>query len=182
MNPRQRRLTADAEMMRSEFAGHPNVTVEPLGWEPPERYRVHLRLPTVRIDDATGQPAVAHDTSIVVTLPAGYPREKPLCTTETPVFHPNIGGRAGDEICIADYWVPSQTLVDIVAKIGSMLQYQLYNVKSPLNAIAAQWVIDNPDAFPIGDVQLFQAEPAVEVLDGRAGGSNDDGADTHGLE
>jgi hypothetical protein len=168
LNPRQRRLTADADLMRSGFAGHPNVTVEPLGWEPPERYRVILRVPSVRIDETSGQPQLSDETAVVVTLPSGYPREKPFCTTESQVFHPNFGGRVGDEICIADYWVPSQTLVDIVVKIGSMLQYQTYNVKSPLNAVAAQWVIDNPDAFPIGEVQLFQAEPEIEVLDGLA--------------
>ena len=182
---------ADAEMMRTEFVGHPQISVEALGWDPPEEYRVTYRLNGVQPDPSTGQPVIADVHQIHIKLPAEYPRSKPYCTTQTAVFHPNFGQRAGDEICIGDYWTPAQTLVDIVVKIGEMLQFQAYNVKSPLNAVAARWVAENEGVFPVGDVELFQAEPDIaltgevdgaEVAEALARADNDadaraDGAD-----
>lgn len=165
MHPRARRLMADAELMRTEFAGHPYITVEPMGWEPPEQYRVTYHLLGVRTDQTTGQPVTADTHVIVITLPAGYPREKPYSTAQTPVFHPNFGPNAGDEICIGDYWTPSQTLADIVVKVGEMLQFREYNVRSPLNAVAARWVAENESIFPIGDIGLYQAEPEISLGD-----------------
>jgi hypothetical protein len=44
-----------------------------------------------------------------------------------------------------------------------MIQFQLYNVRSPLNAVAARWVAQNESIFPIGNVELFQAEPEVAL-------------------
>jgi len=163
MHPRVRRLLADAELMRTEFAGHPNIHVEPVGWDPPEQYRVTYEVPGVTTDPASGQPVVAEVHRAVITLPAAYPREKPYSTMETAVFHPNFGPNAGDEICIGDYWTPAQTLVDIVVKIGEMLQFQEYNVKSPLNALAARWCAENDSIFPIGSIVLFQAEPEISL-------------------
>jgi len=163
MHPRVRRLLADAELMRTEFAGHPHIQVEPMGWDPPEQYRVTYQVPGVSLDPATAQPVVTEVHRAVITLPASYPREKPYSTMETSVFHPNFGANAGDEICIGDYWTPAQTLVDIVVKIGEMLQFQEYNVKSPLNAQAARWCAENGSIFPIGTIELFQAEPEIAL-------------------
>lgn len=163
MNPRLRRLMADAEMMRTEFAGHPYIAVEPIGYDPPEQYRVTYRLNSVLLDAHTGQPVVSEQHQAFITLTAAYPREKPYAVMQTPVFHPNFGPNAGDEICIGDFWTPAQTLADIVVKIGAMLQFQMYNVRSPLNAVAARWVAQNEAVFPIGDIELFQAEPEISL-------------------
>lgn len=171
MHPRARRLMADAELMRTEFAGHPYITVEPMGWEPPEQYRVTYHLLGVRTDETSGQPVTADTHVIVISLPAAYPREKPYSTAQTPVFHPNFGPKAGDEICIGDYWTPSQTLADIVVKVGEMLQFREYNVRSPLNAVAARWVAENESIFPIGDIGLYQAEPEISL--GAAGAEDE---------
>lgn len=162
MNPRMRRLSVDAEVMRTEFAGHPHITVVPEGWEPYERYTVHYGLRGVVLSPP-GQPSwsEAHTASIV--LPAAYPRQKPFCTMQTPIFHPNFGAIQGEEICLGDYWTPAQTLPDIVVKIGQMIQYQVYNVRSPLNAVAARWTAGNEALFPVGEIQLFQAEPEVTL-------------------
>jgi hypothetical protein len=161
MTPRHRRLLADADLMRTEFAGHPVVAVEPLGFDPPEQYRVTFNLPSARLDPVSHQPKIADRHSVLITLPASYPRDKPYCVTESAVFHPNFGANAGEEICIGDFWTPAQTLVDIVVKIGEMLQFQTYNVRSPLNALAAKWVAENESVFPLGTTMLFQAEPEI---------------------
>ena len=94
MHPRARRVTADAEQMRTEFAGHPEIQVEAVGWEPPEQYRVTFDLAGVKPDERSGQPVVAEHHQALINLPAAHPREKPYCTMETPVFHPNFGGAA----------------------------------------------------------------------------------------
>jgi ubiquitin-protein ligase len=163
MNPRLRRLVMDAQLMRTEFAGHPHIRVEPFGFDPPEQYRVTFALRGVAIYPTTGQPAVYEQHEALITLTAGYPREKPYSVMTTPIFHPNFGANVGDEICIGDFWTPAQTLPDIVVKIGAMIQFQLYNVRSPLNAVAARWVAQNESIFPIGNVELFQAEPEVAL-------------------
>lgn len=150
-------------MMRTEFAGHPYITVEPIGFDPPEQYRIAYRLNGVLLDSQNGQPIVSDHHQAFITLTSAYPREKPYAVMQTPVFHPNFGPNAGDEICIGDFWTPAQTLADIVVKIGAMLQFQMYNVRSPLNAVAARWVTQNENVFPIGDVELFQAEPEISL-------------------
>lgn len=163
MNPRLRRLIADAERMRTEFAGHPNIAVEPMGWDPPEEYRVTYRVPGVSLADGTDQPEIVDEHRVRIKLTAGYPREKPYFTTETNVFHPNFGQHAGDEICVGDDWTPAQPLPDLIIKIGEMLQYRQYNIRSPLNAVAGRWAAENQDLFPVGHVALYQAEPEISL-------------------
>jgi ubiquitin-protein ligase len=157
-----RRLTADAEGLRTEFAGHPHVFVTPIGYEPSDAYRITFSLPGIALD-ANGQPAIAQVHQALIQLVAGYPREKPVATMESAIFHPNFGPNVGDEICIGDYWSPAQSLSDIVVTIGELIQYQRYNTRSPLNAIAARWTAQNESIFPIGHVSLFQAEPEIAL-------------------
>jgi ubiquitin-protein ligase len=162
MNPRVRRLMADADAIRTEFAGHPHVSVTPIGPDPAESYRVELHVRGVTLD-GTGQPAVVNDHIVLIQLPATYPREKPFAVSESLVFHPNFAGEAGGEICIGDFWTPTRTLTDIVVAIGEMLQYQRYNTKSPLNAVAARWAAENQRIFPLGNIALFQSEPDISL-------------------
>jgi ubiquitin-protein ligase len=165
VNPRLRRLIADAERMRTEFAGHPNIVVEPVGWDPPEEYRITYRVPGVSLADDTDQPEIVGEHRVRIKLTASYPREKPYFTTETNVFHPNFGQHAGDEICVGDDWTPAQPLPDLIIKIGEMLQYRQYNIRSPLNAVAGRWAAENENLFPVGHIALYQAEPEIS-LDG----------------
>lgn len=140
--------------MRVEFAGHPNITAIPLEFEPADRYRVTYHVKGVTLD-ASKQPKVTEHHSVLITLVAGYPREKPVVCVETPVFHPNIGPGEAGEVCIGDHWAPAQSLVDVVVEIGRMIQYQKYNVRAPLNALAADWAASHEEIFPVGDTELF---------------------------
>lgn len=155
LNPRQRRLVADYEAIRAEFAGHAHVRVEPIGHLPPEAYRITYKLDGLRLEG--DQPVVANEHVVDLRLPLGYPREQPLATPETPIFHPNVSAT----YCIGDYWAAGQPLADIIAKIGDMIQYRTYNVKSPLDAVAARWVADNESLFPIGTAEL--GTPDIEI-------------------
>lgn len=156
MTPRVRRLTMEADELRTNFQGHPFIRVTPVGWEPAERYTVEYWVRGVVLSDGAAQPTFAEYFTASIVLPAEYPRVKPLCTMETPVFHPNFGARVGDEICIADYWTPSQSVSDIIVRIGEMLQFQDYNVKSPLNAVAARWTDSNRNALPVGTKEMVR--------------------------
>jgi ubiquitin-protein ligase len=161
--PRLRRLGADFERLTAAFAGHPRIVVQPAGPVPPERYRVIYNVPGLhQRPDNTLVRAGQH--VVDVTLPGGYPREKPYCTTASPVFHPNFG----NHICIADFWSPGQAIVDVVVQIGDMLQYKLYNTSSPLNAVAARWAVANIAHLPLGSLELLPLEPEVRLGTARA--------------
>jgi ubiquitin-protein ligase len=168
MNPRQRRLEGDYQRLTVAFAGHPHVRVEPIGPVPPERYRVVYSVAGLRLA-ADNQLVRVGQHVVTIQLPASYPREQPYCTTEEQVFHPNFG----NHICIADYWSPSQTLVDVIVQIGEMLQFRLYNTRSPLNAVAARWASENLDRLPIGSLELLPVEPEIRLRTVRTGALRD---------
>jgi ubiquitin-protein ligase len=69
----------------------------------------------------------------------------------TPVFHPNIDPQ---KICIGDHWSAGESLPQLIVRIGEMLCYQSYNVKSPLNAEAAAWAELNAETLPLQRVDL----------------------------
>jgi Ubiquitin-conjugating enzyme len=157
--PRLRRLEADYQQLLTAFSGHPHLRLEPIGIFPPERYRVVYQVPGLWLDRETNRIRPAGQHVVDIVLPAGYPREKPYCTTVQPVFHPNFGAY----ICIADFWSPAQTLVDVVVEIGDLIQYKLFNTRSPLNAVAAQWVNDHLSDVPVGHLDLGPQEPEVRL-------------------
>ena len=158
ISPRTRRLTSDYEQLRAKYDGHPSVRIDPIGTVPPERYRVTYTIPSLRLDDKN-RPLVVQETVVDLELPSDYPRSKPRAVAHGSVFHPNFG----EYVCIADFWSPSQGLTDIVAEIGQMLQWQLYNVQSPLNAVAADWAVKNKEELPIGNVDMLSAGSHFEL-------------------
>jgi ubiquitin-protein ligase len=159
MNPRLMRLNSDYEKIRTEFVGHKCVKVEPIGGTmPPEKYIVTYRIPGLRLD-SSGRPVKAFEHVAEIYLHADYPREKPKCTLRTPIFHPNFG----PYICIGDHWAAGETLADIIVQIGDMIQYRSYNPKSPLNGEAARWAVQNKNSLPVGNIDLLQAEPDIDI-------------------
>lgn len=164
MNPRYRRLKADYEKVRTEFAGNPYIKVKVLEGNPPEKYKVSYRLKGLKLDYDLMRPIETDWHEVEIYLHNEYPREKPRCTMLTEIFHPNIG----TWVCLSDYWAAGSTLMDIILEIGQLIQYQLYNPKSPLNAEAAKWVEENSNLFPIGNVELTQPEPEIFLSDPRS--------------
>ena len=158
MNPRLRRLQSDYDLVRETFSGHPHASGEPLGTgRPPESYRVEYRVQGLYLNGE--QPDYRDHHLVEIMLPLGYPAEKPYCVPLTPAFHPNIR----DYFCIADYWAAGTTLMDVIVKIGDMIQWRVYNPASPLDAIAAKWASEQEPTglFPIGNVDL--GVPDVEI-------------------
>jgi ubiquitin-protein ligase len=73
----------------------------------------------------------------------------------TPVYHPNIDP---SHVCVGDHWTAGERLVDLVVRIGEMLAYQAYNIRSPLDAHAAMWADLNPDKLPTDSRTIRPAE------------------------
>ena len=160
MNPRLRRLQSDYDLMREIFSGHPHVSIEPIGSHlPPESYRVEFRLRGLYLKG--DQPDYRDTHRVEIMLPRHYPAEKPYVVPLAPIFHPNIR----DYFCIADYWAAGTTLADVVAKLGDMIQWRVYNPASPLDAIAAKWAVEQEPSglFPVGNVDLGVADFDVQV-------------------
>jgi ubiquitin-protein ligase len=73
----------------------------------------------------------------------------------TPIFHPNIEPSA---ICVGDHWTAAERLTDLVIRIGEMLAYQAFNIKSPLDGEAAMWTDLNRNLLPTDNHDLHPPE------------------------
>lgn len=154
---RLRRLTADYEKLQAYAARHPRVRLVQANGDPPDRYQIEYRLKSLRMVNDELQEVTDH--LVEVTLPLRYPRLPPQCRMLTPVFHPNIAPHA---ICVGDHWGAGESLESIVIRIGEMLAYQSYNVKSPLNGEAARWIEENKARAPLDPTSLLpEEEPNV---------------------
>ena len=151
MNPRLRRLQADYNFIRDTFSGHERVRVTPVGSrKPPEVYEVEYSVRGLRMEG--GQPQHAETHLVELMLPRRYPAEAPYAIPRTSVFHPNIR----EYYCIADDWRAGTPIVDVITKMGDMIQWRDYNLASPLNDEAADWASlqDQSKVFPVGNVDL----------------------------
>jgi len=150
MSLRLRRLQADYEVVKALAHRHPAIEVEGVAGNPPDRYRLVYSVRSLR--EKADRLVIAKSHRVEVVLPAGYPRDAPLCRMLTPVFHPNIAPHA---ICIGDHWSAAESLDQMIQRIGQMLTFQSYNLKSPLNGRAAQWVERNLAKLPIDRTEFF---------------------------
>jgi predicted Zn finger-like uncharacterized protein len=150
---RLRRLKADSEKLQDYVRRHPRVRLVQMDGDPPERYQLEFRINSLRMVGSELQPVQSH--LVEVTLPRNYPRTPPQCRMLSPVFHPNIAPHA---ICVGDHWGAGESLESIIIRIGEMLAYQSYNVKSPLNGEAARWVEENKHRVPLDRVSLLPEE------------------------
>ncbi len=150
MNPRLRRLQADYQQVMSEYRDHPRVTVLNTECDPAEKYVIEYCVLGLVPEGENGfEQGDRHRAEVF--LPLDYPRRPPLCRMTTPVFHPNINPQ---KICIGDHWSAGQRLIDLIRRIGEMITFQSYNVKSPLNAHAAKWAEENISRLPLESVDF----------------------------
>jgi ubiquitin-protein ligase len=154
---RLRRLKADYEVLREFVRRQPRVRLIQSEGDPPERYQLEYQIRGMRQVDEQLQMVNSH--MVEIALPLNYPRMPPQCRMLTPIFHPNIAPHA---ICIGDHWAAGEPLWSMVARIGEMIAYQSYNVKSPLNGEAARWVEQNVSRLPLDPIVLsvFEASAA----------------------
>lgn len=145
MHPRIRRLNADHTKIKIVFESHPFVTIVDTEGSPPEKYTFEFRVAGLKPEgDSYFSESGEHRAEVF--LPKDYPRRPPFCRMITPVFHPNIDPQ---KICIGDHWSAGESLPHLIVRIGEMICFQSYNVKSPLNAKAAAWAEQHADELPL---------------------------------
>jgi ubiquitin-protein ligase len=154
--PRIRRLKLDYEQLQQRFAGWPLIRIVGTAGLPPELYRFQYLIRGVYVA-ADGAILERGEHLLEVNLSLGYPRRAPQCRMLTPVFHPNFDDSS---VCIGDFWAASESLDDLIVRIGRMIAYQEYNTKSPLNGLAAKWAAQNPNLLPV------DARPVAPPLGG----------------
>jgi ubiquitin-protein ligase len=153
-NIRQRRLKSDYKKLMNFFKEHPYIEINSLGEAPPEKYLVkYNNIRGLKLDEGKNTPTIITQHTVEIYLHSYYPRKAPQCTIKTPAFHPNISAGI---VCVVDDidWTPQYDPVTLIFRIGSMLQYQDYNLESPRNGTAANWVKRNKHIFPIGNISL----------------------------
>ena len=144
---RLRRLTADAQQMAAAFRDFPMIRVVSTEGDPPEVYRLEYHVKGLDRAKKPTQPPVPREQHLVeIRLTSDYPRVSPQCRMLTPVFHPNIDP---SHICVGDHWTAGERLVDLAVRIGEMIAYQAYNIKSPLDAEAAMWADLHAGELPV---------------------------------
>ncbi|MCS7032687.1 MAG: ubiquitin-conjugating enzyme E2 [Phycisphaerae bacterium] len=145
LSPRHRRLLADAEQIRRLFADCPHIRIVSMQGDPPDLYEVEYQISSLERDPrGKPRPRNLHLAQIQLTL--DYPRLAPRCTMLTPIFHPNINQST---ICVGDHWTAGERLADLIVRIGEMIAYQAYNIRSPLDGEAAMWADLNADKLPL---------------------------------
>lgn len=150
---RIRRLMVDAEQMAKAFTAQGPIRIKSATGDPPEVYQVEYRVKGLQ---KGWMGPKTRDTHLVeIQLTSEYPRVSPKCRMLTPVFHPNIDEST---VCVTDHWTAGERLVDLVVRIGEMLAYQAYNIKSPLNGEAAKWADLHPKKLPIDSQSLHPGE------------------------
>ncbi len=158
---RLRRLAADYDKLWNYVRLHPRVNMIQVDGDPPEKYQLQYQVKSFR--QRGDEVELAKDHIVEITLPRNYPRTPPQCRMLTPVFHPNIAPHA---ICVGDHWSAGESLESIVIRIGEMLAYQSYNLKSPLNGEAAKWVESHLEQLPSDEVcMLPEEEPEAPELE-----------------
>src|ERR1700756_3224607 len=145
LSPRIRRLKLDYESLQGRFTDWPVIRMIGTAGMPPELYRFQYSLRGLYVA-GDGSILERNEHLLEVNLSLGYPRRAPQCRMLTPVFHPNFDDSS---VCIGDFWAASESLDDLIIRIGRMIAYQEYNTKSPLNGLAAKWAEQHAQFFPV---------------------------------
>ena len=153
--PRLRRLRADAEQMRHAFANFDLIRIRSTTGDPPDSYIVEYFVKGLERIPGRREPIDRHYHLAEIKLVSEYPRLGPQCKMLTPCFHPNIEPAT---ICVGDHWTAGERLVDLVVRIGEMICYQAYNIKSPLDGEAAMWADLHARDLPTDDRNLRPPE------------------------
>jgi len=153
---RTRRLMADAQAMADALRHSDVIKILATEGDPPDVYRLEYLVRSLAPgEDSDDEPTPRDVHQVEIRLTADYPRVSPKCKMLTPVYHPNIDP---SHICVGDHWTAGERLVDLVIRIGEMLAYQAYNIRSPLDAHAAMWADLNPDKLPTDPKTIRPAE------------------------
>src|SRR3984957_1844240 len=156
LSPRIRRLKLDHNSLLKRFSGWPLIRIAGTAGMPPELYRFQYLIRGLYVAP-DGAILERNDHLLEVNLSLGYPRRAPQCRMLTPVFPPNFDDSS---VCIGDFWAASESLDDLIIRIGRMISYQEYNTKSPLNGLAAKWAAQHLELLPVDPRAVAPPIPA----------------------
>ena len=151
---RIRRLQADANQLATVFRNSPLIRVCRTTGDPPDIYEVEYHVRGLQRGKGN-KPVPREEHRVEIRLTSDYPRMAPQCRMLTPIFHPNIDPTT---ICVGDHWTAGERLVSLIVRIGEMIAYQAYNIKSPLDAEAAMWADLHTAELPVDSRNLHPAE------------------------
>lgn len=155
MSVREKRLTNDFKEL-SDFVANSggSLRIVSTAGNPPYEYVIEYRCKG--IEKLQGDNPVYRNThQVKIKLGSNYPKQKPDATFLTPIFHPNVW--PSRDVCLGDYWTPSETLTQLVLRIGKIIQYSkdVLNLGSSANSSAKSWASNKMSLFPI-DHQAFK--------------------------
>lgn len=156
----QARLESEWRRLQRAFAYHPYVTLTPLRGDPPAEYQVDYRVTTLTVDEQN-QLQYATTASVHIWLPAGFPEQPPVVRPLTGIFHPNV---TWDGIYLTSAWHPSETLLNLVRKIGDLLAYRIYDPQMVINPAAMDWLGANSHLLPLDGQADFSPGVGGEPL------------------
>ncbi len=161
MSIRLKRLQSDYEHLLEKLKGNPYIRVKEVHGDPPERYILEYNVKGIA-RTRTGK-VVRRDRHLVeIILTRGYPHISPKCRLLTPIFHPNISDIG---VCIGDEWAAAETLAQLAIRIGEIIAYQSYNLKSPVDKKAAYWARRHEKELP-SDPRFLDTSVSQEELPG----------------
>ena len=163
MNVRLRRLESDCQALQRALAGHPRIKIESKAGNPPQRYCLIYNVKGL-VEQADGTVVTKDEHLVEISLLRNYPRQAPVCRMLTPVFHPNV---APHVICIGDDWSAGESLLNLVYRIGEMIAFQSYNIKSPLKGSAARWVEENVSSLPVDAASMQPPDRVKPQVDAK---------------
>lgn len=151
--PRLRRLHADQAGLLELVKVSDLIRLTGSG-NPPERYRVIFTCRGLCWPAGAPQPLLSEHHEVDLYLHHDYPRRPPQLVWQTDIFHPNIlSARQGGGVCIGS-WAPSESLADLVVRLGEMVQYRRYNPDDVLNREAAAWAEQHEADLPVDERPL----------------------------
>ncbi len=103
------------------------------------------------------KPIFSNQHKLNITLGKNYPKEAPEAKFLTPIFHPNV--YQNNRVCLGNYQALQETLVELIIRIGKMIQYytDVTNFNSPANTDAKNWAVQNQNRFPL-DNKTFKSQ------------------------
>lgn len=153
------RIEEEYQAVLDALNEHPNVRLLGATGEPPERYAIEYRVQGLILTDAEREVLTPQDVhQVEFFLPPNFPKRGPRVKILTPVFHPNIDGAL---TTLASGWDGSQTLLDTIFRIARALAWQEYELETPLNEAAAQWLARNSDKVPTDSTDLSVPRPGA---------------------
>ena len=147
----------------------------------PEKYLIHYTCTGLAWHAGAPEPKRVSDHRMLVIYGWKFPTEPPLLIWLTEIWHPNI---YGPRVCLVDHhFAMNVLLADLVIEVGRLIQYQRYNLNSPLNGEAALWTMQNMQDLPIDERDLLSAQDQHFILKSRRMEHMPaDESDDHGIE